>query len=189
MRTRGVTHDLSLAASPLRGAARRRRALRLLLAALLVPGCSGKTENPVAPEIHPVPAVTFQQLRDAPENLKFDGVTFTVDVELWRDFMPPAPADGRPLAARAVVTAENTGAYPANITSAYVWVVSGGVFWASWMEETGAPPGAPNARIYRADGGPLWGPNVLVDVVVGLRTSGANLHLVQIPDVVISRTD
>ncbi len=139
--------------------------------------------------MHPIPDVTLQELREAPQDLKFGGVTFAVDVDLWRDFQPVSPPDGQPLAVRAVVTAQGAAAFPDDITSAYAWVIMGGVYWASWMESQGAPGATPNARSYRADGGPKWGPLVVVDVVVGLRSSGSVLHLVRIPDVTIERID
>ena len=94
---------------------RERRGGIVGIAIVLLAGCAGRTEVSTERPNHPIPDVTLQDLRDAPEDLKFGGVTFTLDVGVWRHFQPPSPPEGRLLAAHGLVTAENAGTFPGDV--------------------------------------------------------------------------
>lgn len=176
MRARGVT--------PRGGAA-----LVALVAYLAAgAGCGDTKTAPIQPYHPTAPSYTPEELRASLDYLKFYGITFDVSVALYRDFMPQSPPEGQPLTAHLTVVATGESRFPDGITSAYVWVLNGDEIWSSWMEPLG-DGGVANQRRYFAGGGPLWDPGLLVDVVVGLRTSPTSVHLVLIRDVKILRTD
>jgi hypothetical protein len=152
-------------------------------------GCGGDTNVATKPILHAVPAIPVETLLAAPEELKFGGVSFTVDATLTRDFMPISPPEGRPLAAAVTVAANGVSEFPSDVVAAYLWAILGTDAWGAWLKPTGSLQGDPATRTYAAKDGPLWGPGIDVDVVVGLQTSGGTLHLVKIPGVPIDRTD
>ncbi|HEU4334548.1 MAG TPA: hypothetical protein VFT32_08660 [Candidatus Eisenbacteria bacterium] len=161
----------------------------LAMLAAFAAGCGGDdaATNPPAPP--PPPSFTVSELLAAPLDLKFDGITYEVEVELWRDFMPPSEPDGRPMAAFALVTAVGALDWPAEITTLYVYVVKDGEVWASKMERDASGARPANQRLYVARDGPKWGPGITVDVVIGIRTTNGVIHLVRTPDVLIRRSD
>jgi hypothetical protein len=152
-------------------------------------GCGEDDAATKPPAPLPPPAYTIAELLAAPLDLKFEGITFEVEVELWRDFMPPSEPDGRPMAAFATVTAVGALDWPAEITTLYVYVVKESEVWASKMERDASGVRPPNQRLYVARDGPKWGPGIAVDVVIGIRTTNGVVHLVRIPEVLIRRSD
>jgi len=171
------------------GVSARPSAIACAAAFLLAAGCSDAPKDPVRPIVHPVPEHSTQELLAAPEDLKFSGITFDVSVTLWRDFQPVSPPEGRGLAAAVEATALGEPTFPSEIVSAYVWVLHGDDRWESWLKPLGSPAGDPATMRYLAADGPLWGPGIDVDVVVGLRTASSAVHLVKIAGVPITRTD
>lgn len=170
------------------------RAVQAGLAALaafaaFAAGCGGDDAATKPPAPPPPPSFTVSELLAAPLDLKFDGINFEVEVELWRDFMPPSEPDGRPMAAFATVTAVGALDWPAEITTLYVYVVKESEVWASKMERDASGVRPPNQRLYVARDGPKWGPGIAVDVVIGIRTTNGVVHLVRIPEVLIRRSD
>jgi hypothetical protein len=158
-------------------------------ALLLAAGCNDAPKDPIRPIVHPVPEFSTQELLAAPEALKFSGIAFDVTAALWRDFQPVSPPEGRGLAAAVEATALGEPVYPSEIVSAYVWVLWGDDRWESWLKPQGSPAGEPATMRYGAADGPLWGPGIEVEVVVGFRTSSSVVHLVKIPGVPVTRTD
>lgn len=160
-----------------------------MVLALLATGCGDEGDVTTKPPAPSPPSYTISELLAAPVELKFGGITYEVGVELWRDFMPPTPADGSPLAAHARILAVGALDWPADITTIYVYVVKGAEVWASKMERVAAPTLPANERLYAAREGPKWDTGIRVDVVIGVRTSNGVVHLVRTPDVLIQRSD
>lgn len=130
-----------------------------------------------ATPIDPLP--TLDELRAAPTSLVVAGRQVSIEVSLWRDFMPAAPPDGQPL---AVVIRLPKEAVSLEVTNS--WVVLESQVWA-------AAPTVVDAyeRRWAARDGPKWGPGVDVDVVMRVRDSGGSAYLVRTPKVPINRTD
>ena len=153
-------------------------------------GCGGTETPPFKPILPPVPNYTLDELRAAPElEVKFGGIVFAVDAELWRDFMPVSPPDGGPLVAFVEATAVGETAFPGEVAAVYLWVLKDVEVWGVKMEYDPTIPRPAGTRMYVARDGPKWGPGISVEVVVGFRTTGGDVHLVRIPSVPIQRSD
>ena len=93
-----------------------------------------------------------------------DVVPLTLQVSLWRDFMPPSPPEGRPLNGRLIVRTMDGSALPQGLIMASVSVFYQGQTWVA--TPFGDPSPDPSMMVKLIVGGPLWGPNVQVDVSV-----------------------
>lgn len=153
-------------------------------------GCGGTETPPFNPILHPVPNYTLEELRAAPEQeVKFGGIVFAVDAELWRDFMPVSPPDGGPLVAYVEATAVGESAFPGEVTAVYLWVIKDAEVWGVKMGYDPTIPRPAGTRVYVAREGPKWGPGIAVEVVVGFRTTSGGVHLVRLSSVPIQRSD
>ena len=152
----------------------------IVLAAVLL-GCNG---SPTAPAPLPV-----SELRAAPTVAIVAGAPLRLDPDLWRDFMPIAPSDGRPLIAVLRVTPADDAAVPAQVHADAAWVVFGDQVWATRVaEERPRKATAPAYEVVARDG-PKWGPGVSVDVVVRLRDGAGHAALLRAPGQRIHRTE
>jgi len=100
--------------------------------------------------------------------------------------MPVSPPDGGPLGGGARLSVLGVNPFPPiSMPEAYVWVLNGPDVWSS------------EARFIDSvdyvdvvvDGGPLWGPGITVDMVLGIRSDRGRLHLVLCRNVLIVRTE
>ena len=109
--------------------------------------------------------VSFQDLQTAPERIEINGTDYTLETNLWRDFMPVCPPDGRPLVALVKVKAPGETAISSKIDATRLWVVKGKEIWetelASWE---GYTIGDTLEKVGWY--GPKWEPEISVDVVV-----------------------
>lgn len=119
-----------------------------------------------------VPKVPIRLLESAPDTVKVAGARLVLSAFLWRDFMPSSPADGKPMIAVIhLVTADSTD-IPADLSPTCLWVLNGRQIWASTFSAEARPPGPPYELERVARDGPKWGPNIDVDVVVGIEDQG-----------------
>lgn len=139
----------------------------LVFACALVPlaalaGCGA--DGPTAPGSIPV-----SELSAAPTTVVVAGKTLTLGSELWRDFQPISPPDGKPLIGALQVTASDGSAVPEGVRADAVWLVMGTEVWLGTPREE--RPRTETAPVYElvARDGPKWGPGVNVDVVIRLR--------------------
>lgn len=145
-------------------------AILTISALVIVPACD---EDVSAPDSN-TPTMTLAQLASAPETLDLPEQDYHLETELWRDFMPFSPPDGRPLA--AVVRLVSTEPIPGGVKLVYLWVVNGDQVWATRFVEEPVVSG--NTITGFANGGPKWGPGISVNVVVGVKF-GRELRLVR----------
>jgi hypothetical protein len=147
----------------------------LALAAMMaLPGCrSGRPAT-----------LSTAQLREVPLQVTFGGQTLVLESYLWRDFMPVAPKEGRPLAAVLRLRARGEPVSRAvEVDSA--WVIWGDRVWAT-APKADAQSGGDRELLAR--GGPRWPPGTEVEVVVRLRERNAYAFL-RAPRQRIRRTD
>lgn len=113
----------------------------------------------------PFSTPSLQTLQAASERIEIKGTEYTLETNLWRDFMPVCPPDGRPLVALVKVKAPGETAISSKIDATRLWVVKGVEIWetelASWERPT---LGDTLKKV--GGGGPKWGPEISVDVVV-----------------------
>ena len=146
-------------------------------------GCGSYKKNPLVPDI------PLDELQAAPLSIQLGDQDYTLETELWRDFMPIAPPGGHPLTALIRVIEQNGEPISADLKAEYLWVLKGDEIWATiFSAET--PPLSPQNELHKiARGGPLWETGIEVDAVVGLRLDHGPLELLRAPNQLIARTD
>lgn len=165
----------------------------MVLAMLVTAGCSEEALSPPpqtppwsipwvppppSPPLPP-PSLTVDELLAAPDSLLVDGMRLSAQVELYRDFMPFSPPEGRPLVAYALLNGSPPDSVPPSVSVVYSWVIRDSLeVWSRTMSLQMIDPSRNGAHIYQARDGPLWGPGITVDVVIGVRTSPAIVSLV-----------
>ena len=156
--------------------------LAILTISVLVflPACD---DDVSAPDSN-APTMTLAQLASAPETLDLREQNYHLETDLWRDFMPISPPDGKPLL--AVARLVSTEPIPDDVKLVYLWVINGNRVWATRFAEEPVVSG--NTIQGFARGGPKWGPGISVDVVVGVRIGSSELRLVRAPAQPISGT-
>lgn len=148
---------------------------------VLVPACS---DDVTAPETPQVPAMTLAQLASAPATLALSQQDYQLETYLWRDFMPNSPRDGKPMVAFTRLVSTDQQPIPGDVKLVYIWVVNGDRVWATTFSSEGGDATGRYAR-----GGPKWGPNISVDVIVGVTIGSSELRLVRASAQLIHRTD
>jgi hypothetical protein len=148
-------------------------AILTISALVLVPACS---DDVSAPDESQVPSMTLEQLASAPETLDRAQQEYRLESDLWRDFMPISPKDGKPMIAVARLKSTDQKPIPSDVKLIYLWVVNGDRVWATAFSEQ--PVRFEDALQRVARGGPKWGPSISVDVVVGVMI-GSELRLVR----------
>ena len=129
-------------------------------------GCGG---NPSAP--------SASDLRQAPESVAVGGKTLRLTTELWRDFMPISPPDGKPLVARLVVSTFDGSPFPSGLSVERTWLFLGDQTWETAdLQPESQQVGSPSLAVVARDG-PKWGPGVTIDVVVRMTDSRATYLL------------
>jgi hypothetical protein len=150
---------------------------------LALAGCGSDENNPLVPKI---PA---DELRTAPQRIALGDQEYALETHLWRDFMPISPPDGKPLIALLRVVEQNAEPIAPDLKVEYLWVINGAKIWATTLSDESLPPSPQNELQAIARGGPKWGPQIQVDVVVGLRCGQGSLQLLRAPNQWIGRTD
>jgi hypothetical protein len=109
--------------------------------------------------------VSLQDLRAAPEKVEINGSEYTLETDLWRDFMPVSPPDGSPLMALVKIKAAGETAISSKIDATRLWVVKDEEIWETeFTSEEFSTTGDTLEKVARD--GPKWGPEITVDVVV-----------------------
>lgn len=156
--------------------------LRLLpiaaVAALLLSGCDMPTTLPPRQNL----------LADAPTQVQVDGHALVLDAYLGRDFMPASPPDGQPLVAVLRIRTLDGSAFPAGVTADRVSVLYADQVWTAAARQEHASHDANVLEVVARDG-PRWDPGATVDVVVYLKDSAGEEHLLRAPDQRIQRSD
>ena len=127
------------------------------------------------------------ELRSTPTTISTDGRTLRLDAELWRDFMPVSPPNGKPLTVIARVTALGGAPVPPTVRATEIVVVQGEEVWrTAAREERSRAETAPAYEIVGRDG-PKWSPGTRVDVIVVVTNGSRTWHL-RAPSQVIAAT-
>ncbi|OGV77496.1 MAG: hypothetical protein A3K19_27930 [Lentisphaerae bacterium RIFOXYB12_FULL_65_16] len=121
---------------------------------------------------------TTQELREAPELVILAGHKLTLETYLWRDFQPRTPEGGKPLCSLLKVRSADEKRLPPDLRVLNVWILNEQKIWSTSSVEPRQRPNQSNSMEFVARGGPKWGPDANVDVIVRLQDgSGASCLL------------
>jgi len=114
-----------------------------------------------------------KQLRNAPEDLRLEGINLDLSADVWRDFMPPSEPDGSPMMAVVELDGEN-GLLPDGIEPVRLYVVYGNDIWATGFDDVSM---SDDEIQVSSRNGPKWGPDVEVDVVLMFNFDGKSYEI------------
>lgn len=139
----------------------------ILILSLAIIGIASCKKDPGAPKTEFIAV-----LKNSPEAVMTGNNTLTIDAFLWRDFMPGTGSseNGSPL--YCVVELKNSQDLDlhGNITLKRVYVINGNELWNSVLTEQ--DHGLAHIVTGYANGGPIWGPDIQVDVVCEFEYNG-----------------
>jgi len=102
-------------------------------------------------------------LRLSPEIIQVGANTFYLQSNLWRDFMPQSPPNGKPLICISALIEKDSLPIPASVKLIKQYVVYGNDIWTDQYS------GISSYQSFILEGtarnGPKWGPDILVDVI------------------------
>jgi hypothetical protein len=161
---------------------RSRRAIGLLCGALAVAACEGPgTTQPLQ--------MSLEQLYAVPDSLTLVGQAIEVTPYLYRDFKPPEPASGSGLHVVLFVSPRYAGPFPVVLAEASIWVINGRQVWSDQAHIGPLGYSFFSPQLIGIDDGPKWGPDIPVDVVLGVRAAGGQFQYVIRRSTVIHRVD
>ncbi|MFC2076910.1 hypothetical protein ACFLT7_07495 [candidate division KSB1 bacterium] len=120
----------------------------------------------------------FFNLEWAPESCRIDGRKYYLKTDLDRDFSYKAsPPEGSPLYIAAIIIgSDSTEIFPKTIDADGLWIFNGREIWTAQISEKlrSDHPTFWNRFVLLARDGPLWGPDINVDVVVRIINKSDN---------------
>jgi len=109
----------------------------------------------------------IEKLLSAPDIIEIKGRTYILEAFLSRDFEPPQEPGGSPLRAVIEIVAKDSLPFPTSVDADSIWVIrEEREIWREELEVSGENPREGNRMRKYAEGGPKWGPDIFVDVVV-----------------------
>ncbi len=131
-----------------------------ILLFILFGGCSSSREPGISADV--------DKLKSAPAEIELDGIVFTLDAYLWRDFMPsPDPDLKRGLIASIRIKSADGSAIPVSLKVTSLWVLSKTSVWESKPEALNLL--SPDVLEVYASGGPEWDKGTKTDIVIEIR--------------------
>lgn len=128
---------------------------------------------------------TADELKSSPTTLNIDGSQFTLDAVAWRDFMPPTEPNGKPMSSKVQLNLISGPDILSNIHFVRQYVIYGNEIWAADIYFIGV-----NSNFVEgtSSGGPKWGPDVNVDIVLEF-TYNNNTYKILCPNQPIERVE
>jgi hypothetical protein len=140
----------------------------------MLAGCSDRADQC----LHNESAVAPPSPGGVAETLSVAGVRLVLDAQLNRDFMPNAPADGRPMDAYVRLVEVDSLAIPAGVAPDHLWALQPLRAWSTTLGDDGERP-LPYEVVRRAGCGPKWEPGTLVDAVVRVHYQNRDFFVIQ----------
>ena len=136
---------------------------------------SGACQNPVSPSL------PIDELLSAPLAIEIAGRQFTLETEIYRDFMPGGSASDSALIAIVYLTAVDGQPFPIDVDGTHIWVVNGNSVWETNFADESRPRS--QSHLYQltkiARGGPFWDVGTEVEVVVRVTALGGSSRLLR----------
>lgn len=127
--------------------------------------------------------IDLRGISDFPQRVNIAGREYELTASAFRDYMPPAPPDGKPLLVVICVTAVDSLQLPLSLNADRVWVANGGEIWSAELNGE-VRRDRPYLFYKAADGGPKWGPGIYVDVFARI-IDGGESHILEVHGVYI----
>lgn len=130
-------------------------------------------------------------LKDIPDTLSIGNKSLILKTEMWRDFQPISPANGKPLIAIfRIITTDSTD-LPEGIQADAAWIICNDEIWDTYFTEEEAPEYEVQPyQLYKiARNGPKFGPNIYVTVVVRIIDNMDISYFLKAENQYIYRTD
>ncbi|WP_300663895.1 hypothetical protein [Fluviicola sp.] len=134
------------------------------LSIIVIFSCKKETEAPKT--------ALIEVVKNSPETIAIGNNVLTLNTSLWRDFMPGpgAPENGSSLYCLVEVKNSQNLDLREHITLKRVYVINGNELWNSVLTEQDY--GFEHIVAGSANEGPLWGPDLQVDVVCEFEYNG-----------------
>jgi hypothetical protein len=100
--------------------------------------------------------------------------------------MPISPPGGKPLCVLVRIKLNDSTDFPTTLDVKYVWVINNFLFWKSKLKTLETPYGT-NYLVKVALGGPKWGPEISVDVLIQLIYNSERLYYLKAENQLIKR--
>lgn len=123
----------------------------------------------------------------ASEEVHIGNETFTLETYMWRDFMPVTPPDGKPLIVIIKIHAVGVMEFPLTINVERLWIINGLEISSTLATNEYKIYGNTFEMVFR--NGPKWGPGIVIDVVVKLKSVDFNSYYLLALNQPIHRTD
>ncbi len=122
------------------------------------------------------------------DTLTIDSKRYILEADLWRDFMPPTPEDGRPMVSINWLVNLDSIQVPSNLDMTKQYVILNDSIWISdYSDETRRTYDYKLENISR--NGPKWGPNVEVDVISKITDSTTDtVYFIKAENIIIGAT-
>lgn len=151
---------------------------------LLLVGCSDRNESndPLPKKTPPAPRIVESvpdEIRDAPVMVVMSGKMLEMEVDLRRNFMPRWPPEDSPMAALFKIRTTDSSELPPGIRADSAWVIDKDRAWVTSVAGVGSRIADASVLEVVGRGGPEWGPNIDVDVVLQLRDAQGQTCLLQ----------
>ncbi|WP_010245015.1 cohesin domain-containing protein [Acetivibrio cellulolyticus] len=115
-----------------------------------------------------ISSIELDELLAKPEQININGVMYSIDTYLGRDFMPICPPNGQPLTGIVDLIGDEKIELPETVDLDRVWIINGNKVWESKFsnEDKSIFEQGTKKKERIIIGGPKWGPDINVDVVV-----------------------
>ncbi|MFF4361645.1 hypothetical protein [Streptomyces sp. NPDC001604] len=130
--------------------------------------------------------VPLAELAAVPAVISVQGSALRITTHLWRDFVPMSLPGGKPL---VVVEAVEATQLPAGLAATRIAVVHERRVWVAPSVEEQPSRRTDKRFEVISRGGPVWGPEVAVDVMLQLQDAAGRTHHLRTPEQMIKRTD
>ena len=130
-------------------------------------------------------------LEDIPDTLKIENKSIILKTEMWRDFQPISPQNGKPLIAIFWIKTIDSTSLPEGIEADAAWIICEDEIWDTYFLDEEPPDYEVQPyQLYKiARDGPKFGPNIYADVVVRIIDNMNIIYYLKAKDQYIYRTD
>ena len=133
-------------------------------------GCEKKEESQPSLQANQITA-----LLASPEMLNLNNYLLKIESDIWRNFMPPIDSNGSALMAQVVLSERNQRTLNNSVQLEKVYLINQNELWSKTFDSSDS------SSPYQVSGmvrnGPIWGPNIKVDLVCEFSFGGQNYRL------------